>query len=184
MNWVTGWDNGGAAAGVSTFNGRFGVVTAELGDYIAGQITDGVSTLGGATVLESLDNAKTAIDAVSARSPVVTSGSTAIATGVGFVMWSYTVAEGAAVTACLRITARAITGPAVMHSIALVTFGASRDIAGVPALTVQAESEDGTIPVGSIATAVNGNDVEITLTYAYTGTLDWIIHEELNEIAP
>jgi hypothetical protein len=67
MSWVTGWDNGGVEAGVVTFNGRFGVVTAELGDYIAGQITDGVSTLGGATVLASLDNAKTAIDALGAR---------------------------------------------------------------------------------------------------------------------
>jgi hypothetical protein len=113
-----------------------------------------------------------------------TIGTTAVTSGVDFVAWSYTLAETEVISGSIRFTGRAIDGGTTKRTFAEATFVASRSTAGVAEVTVKDEDEVGTIGVGSIVTGVDGNDVEITLNYTFTGDIDWVLLVDLNRVIP
>jgi len=113
-----------------------------------------------------------------------TVGTTAVTSGVGSVFWSYALAEQEVIAGTVRIVGRAIDGGTTYRSRAVADFSASRSTGGSAAITIDSETETGTLAGGTIATSVSGNDVEIELTYTFTGDVDWTITADLGRVLP
>jgi hypothetical protein len=113
-----------------------------------------------------------------------TVGTTAVTSGVGSVFWSYTLSETEVIAGNVRIVGRAIDAGTTYRSHALAEFSASRSTGGSAAITIDSETETGTLSGGAIATSVSGNDVLITLTYTFTGDVDWTITADLGRVLP
>lgn len=113
-----------------------------------------------------------------------TVGTTAVTSGVGSVFWSYTLAEEEVIAGTVRFVGRAIDGGTTYRSRAVAEFSASRSTGGSAAITIDSETETGTLAGGAIATSVSGNDVRIELTYTFTGDFDWTITADLGRVIP
>ena len=111
-----------------------------------------------------------------------TIGTTAVTSGVGSVFWSYTLAEEEAIAGTVRIVGRAIDGGTTYRSRAMAEFSASRSTGGSAAITIDSETETGTLAGGAIATSVSGNDVEIELTFTFTGDVVWTITTDIGRV--
>lgn len=118
------------------------------------------------------------------RINTTTTGTTAVTSGVGSVFWSYTLAEEEIIAGTVRIVGRAIDGGTTYRSKAIADFSASRSTGGGAAVTVDNETETGTLAGGAIVTSASGNDVEIELTYTFTGDVDWTITVDLGRVLP
>ena len=113
-----------------------------------------------------------------------TVGTTAVTSGVGSVFWTYTLSETEVIAGKVRIVGRAIDAGTTYRSLALAEFSASRSAGGSAAITIDSETETGTLSGGSIATTVSGNDVRITLTYTFSGDVNWTITADLGRVLP
>jgi hypothetical protein len=113
-----------------------------------------------------------------------TVGTTAVTSGVGSVFWSFSLSETEVIAGKVRVVGRAIDAGTTYRSLAVAEFSASRSTGGSAAITIDIETETGTLSGGAIATSVSGNDVRITLTYTFTGDVDWTITADLGRVLP
>jgi hypothetical protein len=125
-----------------------------------------------------------ALDQLAARAPLPASGSTVVVSATPFTIWSYTLAEGEVIGGTVRVIAGADDGGTTLRSVVLVTFTGSRSVGGSAALTIVSETEDGSIPLGTVATSASGNDIIISLEYTFSGTVDWTIRADLDSVTP
>lgn len=117
------------------------------------------------TIVEALNN-------LASRAPRArTNQSISYSSGVTFVLWSYTLAEGEVIGVQYNANGGSVSGGATLRSYTSFYFGASRSVGGAAAVTSGSGQEIGTLAGGTISVAASGNAVQLKMVYTATGTL-------------
>lgn len=115
---------------------------------------------------------------------LVVRGEIEFSAGVPAKLWSRTVEEGEVVSVVLVLTGGRLNGATTERSFGRIAAVTSRDVGGSTSAPSVGSGTDevGTIPSGTMSAATVGEDLEIRVTYAATGTLYYEMRIEVSVI--